>query len=192
MQFPKEFLYAFDHSMLYEVGPWWDPNDPEVQQGLCATRDQRRKTGYVNIKADRGGMTKFGIAKNANPDVDIIALTLDQAMQIYFDRYWLPSKSDQIRPPIQIMHYDAAVNHGIGNAARMLQKAARVNVDGMIGPMTLRAVNASNPASLMQALHQVRVDKFNAIVRNNPSQRVFLRGWLRRADEVYHYARSML
>lgn len=192
MDFPREFVYAFNHSMLYEVGPWWDPNDPEVINGACATRDQRRKVGYVNIKQDRGGLTKYGVALNANPEVDVQNLTLDQAMEVFFRKYWLASKSDRIPFPVQIMHYDAAVNHGVGRAAKMLQQAIGAIPDGIIGPATLGKLEAHNPAEIVDRLHDIRVNRFQAIVRYNPSQQIFLRGWLRRADEVYHYTRSML
>lgn len=192
MNFPREFIYAFDHSMLYEVGPWWNPNDPDVIRGACATKDQRRKVGYVNIAQDRGGLTKYGIAKNANPDVDVQNLDLSGAMDVFFRKYWLASKSDKIPFPIQIMHYDAAVNHGVGRATKMLQQAVGAKQDGIIGPATLARVNAMSPAQLAEALNKIRVDRFNAIVRNDPSQKIFLRGWLRRADEVYRFTKSML
>ena len=192
MNFPREFIYAFDHSMLYEVGPWWNPNDPDVIRGACATNDQRRKVGYVNIAQDRGGLTKYGIAKNANPEVDVQNIDLAGAMDVFFRKYWLASKSDKIPFPIQIMHYDAAVNHGVGRAAKMLQQAVGATQDGIIGPATLARVNAMSPAQLAEALNKIRVDRFNAIVRNDPSQKVFLRGWLRRADEVYRFTKSML
>lgn len=192
MQFTKEFLYAFNHTMLFEVGAFWNPNDPEVIAGLVETREQRRKVGFVNIPQDRGGLTKYGVAQNANPRVDVQNLNLAGAMRVYFDAYWTPARCNQIPYPVQIMHFDAAVNHGVGTAARMLQRAVGATPDGVIGPVTLAKLQAMPPAQIVDALHRIRVDRFNAIVRNDPSQQMFLRGWLRRANEVYQYTRSML
>lgn len=192
MNFTPEFLDAFNHSMLYEVGPWWNPKDPEVIAGAYATKDQRRKIGYVNIPQDRGGLTKYGVAKNANPTVDVQNLTLDGAMQIYFDRYWLTSKSDKIPYPVQIMHYDAAVNHGPGRAAKMLQEAVGAVPDGAIGPVTMAKVAATDRAVLLKALNDIRVARFKSIVQRDASQQMFLKGWLRRASEVYEYAKAHL
>jgi lysozyme family protein len=36
--------------------------------------------------------------------------------------------------------FDAAVNHGNGQAVRLLQKIAQTNADGIIGPMTIAAL----------------------------------------------------
>jgi lysozyme family protein len=192
MQFTPEFVDAFNHSMLFEVGPWWNPNDPEVISGACATKDQRRKVGYVNIKQDRGGLTKYGVALNANPNVDVQNLNLHGAMEIYYNRYWLAGKSNLIPYPAQIMHYDAGVNHGIGRAAKMLQQAVGAVPDGAIGPVTIAKIREMNPETLLRTLNDIRVNRFKGIVRNDPSQAMFLNGWLRRASEVFQYAMSHL
>ena len=71
--YPHAFEEALQHAMLYEVGGFWRMT-PEVEAGLCETKDQKRATGYVNDPADPGGETKYGVAKNANPDVDIRSL----------------------------------------------------------------------------------------------------------------------
>lgn len=192
MQFTKEFLYAFNHSMLFEVGAFWNPNDPEVIAGLCQTKEQRRKVGYVNIPQDRGGLTKYGVAQNANPRVDVQNLNLAGAMRVYFDAYWTPAKCDQVPYPVQIMHFDAAVNHGVGTAAKMLQEAVGATPDGAIGPATLAKLQAMNPAELINRLNAIRVARFNRIVQRNPSQQMFLRGWLNRAAAVHKYTLAQL
>lgn len=192
MTFSNEFISAFNHAMQFEVGPWWNPNDPETQSGACATAPQRKKTGYVNIVQDRGGLTKFGVAQNANPDVDVQNLNLAQAMQIYYNRYWLAGHCEKVPYPVQIMHFDACINHGVGRAAKMLQSAVGVNPDGAIGPMTIQAISRMNPRDLIEKLNSDRVNRFQSIVNNNESQRIFLRGWLNRAQAVYQYALSKL
>lgn len=192
MSFTPEFLYAFHHSMLYEVGPWWDPKDPEVISGACETREQRRKVGYVNIKEDRGGVTKYGVAQNANPEVDVHSIDLKKAMDIYFQKYWLAGRCNHIPYPVQIMHFDACINHGVGRAARMLQQAVGAVPDGIIGRVTLDKIAAMDTRDLIVALNDIRVDRFNRIVASDKSQERFLRGWLRRASEVFHYTLSHL
>mgnify|MGYP003149201708 FL=1 len=37
---------------------------------------------------DPGGLTKFGISKRSNPDVDIENLSEDDAVLIYLEKYW--------------------------------------------------------------------------------------------------------
>ena len=55
----------------------------------------KHEGGYVNDPSDPGGETKYGISKKAYPKVDIKNLTLDDAIEIYKDDYWLPAKVDR-------------------------------------------------------------------------------------------------
>lgn len=192
MDLTPEFEAAFHHAMIYEVGAFWDPTDPDVISGACQTSAQRRKVGYVNIPEDTGGLTKYGIAQNHNQSVNVHALDLKGAMEVYFKNYWLPSKCHQITIPIKIFHFDASVNHGVGRAAKFLQHCVNVVADGVIGPITLAAVNKREPVELIKALSSVRSDFYHSIVKNNPSQAKFLKGWLRRNDEVTQYSLESL
>jgi lysozyme family protein len=188
----NEFLFAFSNAMFYEVGSFWDPHDPEVQAGLIATTNQKRKVGYVNIPADSGGETKFGIAKNSHRDVDIKTLDLSRTIDIYFDEYWIGGKCDKLPQPLTIIHFDGCCNHGVSRACKFLQKAAGVTADGDIGPATLRAVGAMNQEQLIRNLSQIRENFYNAIVQRDPSQSIFLKGWLRRIKEVTDLTLSQL
>jgi len=190
--FDNSFQHAFDHAMLYEVGGFWNSQDPEVQAGLIDTKDQRRKVGYVNIPADRGGETKYGVAQKMNPDVPVRTLDLNGAMQVYFDRYWVAGNCPQLPYPLTIIHFDGCVNHGIGRAKKFLQSAAGVNPDGGIGPNTIAAVNAMDPAQLIQNLSNARAAFYNQIVARDPSQAMFLNGWMRRITEVTNYTLAQL
>lgn len=183
MELTEEFIVAFNFAMQYEVGAW-NPNDPDVIAGKCETKEQKRKVGYVNDPHDRGGETKFGIAKNSNPDCDIISLTLRQAQEIYYEKYWLVGKCDKLKTPLSILHFDNCVNHGPSRAIKFLQKALGVETAGVFGPKTLAAVEAANPFSTADAVLRIREDFFKAIVERDPSQAKFLKGWLNRVASI--------
>lgn len=186
------FLHAFDHAMLYEVGGFWNSNDPDVITGRMDTRERQQKVGYVNIPADRGGETKYGIAKNANPSVYIRGLNLDQAMDIYFQKYWLRGYCNLIPYPLSTIHFDGCANHGPSRACKFLQRAAGVTEDGIIGRQTVAAIHSKGQAGVIRNLAEIRTDFYQSIVSRNPSQRIFLKGWLRRIDEVEDYSLSQL
>jgi len=187
------FIIALNHAMLYEVGPWFDANDPDTIVGNTGTPQLNRKCGFVNIAGDAGGLTKYGIASKDNPTVDIANLTLAQAQQIYHDSYWLVGHCDKISSsPVTIFQFDMVVNNGAGRAAKILQQAAGVTVDGNVGPATLAAVNAMDPATLINSLSAIRTARYNTIVQNDPSQARFLDGWLRRTNEVTTYALAQI
>ncbi len=187
------FVTALNHCMLYEVGPWFDATDPDTIAGNIGTPLLNRKCGYVDIDGDSGGCTKYGISQANNPNVNVSGLTLAGAQQVYFNSYWIPSKCGQITSgPVTIFQFDMGVNNGLGRAAKILQQAANVTVDGNIGPATLAAVNALDPATLINSLSTIRANRYNTIVENDPSQAKFLAGWLRRNTEVTQFSLAQL
>lgn len=190
MYFPDSFIDAFNHAMLYEVGPFWNPNDDDVIYGRIDTREQRKKVGYVNIPQDRGGETKYGIAQNSNKNIRVRDLDLDGAMDVYFREYWIRGKCDALTYPITIIHFDGCVNHGVTRASKFLQRAAGISeskVDGVIGNGTLAAVLDIDPSEIIHNISQIRSDFYQSIVNRDPSQGIFLNGWMRRINEVTEY-----
>ena len=190
--YPRDFVDAFNHAMLYEVGSHWDPSDPDVIAGNIDTALQRRKVGYVNIRADRGGETKYGVAQRANPDVNVAALDLAQTMEIYYARYWEASGCDQLSDPITIIHFDGATNHGVVRAIRFLQEAVGATIDGVLGPETLGLVRNANGISVINNIADLREAFYRRIVERDPSQTIFLNGWMRRISEVREFTLQKL
>lgn len=87
--------------------------------------------GYVNDPDDKGGATKYGIAFNYNQGAlakigitkpeQVKDLSIDQAREIYYWKYWLAAGCDRIPDKkLAYTHFDTAVNCGIGAAARMM------------------------------------------------------------------------
>lgn len=101
--------------------------------------------GYVNDPNDPGGETNFGISRRQYPDLDIRALTRDQATVIYKRDYWTPVRGDSIPWPLCAYVFDAAVNQGVFPAIKMLQRALDTVQDGLLGPVTLSLAEKSRP-----------------------------------------------
>jgi lysozyme family protein len=104
--------------------------------------------GYSNDPRDAGGETKFGISKRAHPSVDIGALSLSGAKEIYRRDYWEPLHCDELPWPLSLFVFDCGVNQGVMRATMMLQSVAHVKCDGEIGPVTLGAIAAANHKDL--------------------------------------------
>jgi lysozyme family protein len=192
MKYPEGFVKAFNHAMLYEIGAFFNPADPDVVAGRISTREQRQKVGYVNIPNDRGGETKYGVAQKANTDVNVNALNLDGAMQVYFTNYWMRGKCDALPYPLALIHFDGCVNHGIGRANKFLQRSVGAVEDGQIGPNTLRAIANGNQRDMITKISQYRSAFYNSIVERDPSQKMFLVGWTRRINEVTDFTLKSL
>jgi len=184
--YTNAFEKAVNHAMLYEVGAFWKLT-PDVEAGVIRTSAQRRACGYVNDPTDLGGETKFGVAKNANMDLNITTLTWEQAKAVYFKRYWLAGYCDKLSPRLSVLHFDGCTNHGVGRASKFLQRAADVDDDGRIGPATIAAVEAMDEIELCESICDQRAKFYNDIVASNPPQKRFLNGWMRRIEEMRAY-----
>lgn len=147
--------------------------------------------GFVDHPADRGGATNFGITLATLGEwrgapvtaADVAALTEVEARRIYRRRYLEDPGFDRIADPdLRLVVVDAGVLHGTGWGSRRLQEIAGAAVDGVVGEQTLAMVNGNpDPGALRRAFVRRRIVKIGEIVRRDPSQAVFLVGWLNRA-----------
>ena len=132
--------------------------------------------GYVNDPRDPGGETKFGISKRAYPDVDIKALTLEQAKEIYKRDYWDRARCSQLPPTVAFQVFDTAVNSGIGQSIRFLQRAVGVADDGNVGPLTINAVRRLDAESVAARFNGHRLEFMTKL----STWDVFGKGWAKR------------
>lgn len=98
------------------------------------------KSGIGKVTVDNGGVTKWGISQRAFPNLNIAALTREDAVRLYEEHYWAPLRCDALPWPLAAFVFDAAVNQGQGAAALLLQTSLGVDADGEIGPKTLARV----------------------------------------------------
>lgn len=190
------FKKAFNHAMKYEVGGFWNESyldDPEVQQGLISTAAQKKKVGFVNLAADRGGVTKFGIAQNSNPHINVKTLTLKEAEEVYLKKYWEAAGCHLLSDVLAVLHFDGAINHGVGRASKFLQEVLGFTVlDGIVGPKTAAFAKNRNELELCNALCNRRQKFYDKIVQNDPSQQQFYNGWMRRINEMRTFCEQEL
>jgi lysozyme family protein len=160
----------------------------------------RREGGFVHHPADRGGPTKFGITQRtlsaylgrAATVEEVRALSAELAAEIYRRDYFLAPRLDGLPEPIQPFVFDSAVNHGPRRAVRLVQQVCEaagfgpIAVDGVCGPQTRRVAAEAERVMgdwLLAALVEERRNLYRQIVASDPSQRVFLDGWMNRVAE---------
>lgn len=124
--------------------------------------DPQHEGGYSNNPVDPGGETKYGISKRAYPNVDIASLTLDDAKAIYRRDYWTPAACDQWPELLRYEVFDLAVNVGVSQAIRLVQRALAVSDDGIVGPKTLAAAQAADPQTALRRLQALRLQFYTA------------------------------
>jgi lysozyme family protein len=148
---------------------------------MCFDKLVAHEGGYVNHPNDPGGETKYGISKRAYPQVDIKTLTLADAKAIYRRDYWDRAQCDKLPHNIAYLVFDCAVNSGIGQAIRFLQRAVGVADDGVMGPVSVNAVNRMESGSLDARFLGQRLEFMTKL----STWDTFGKGWARRiADQL--------
>ena len=144
----------------------------------------KHEGGFVDHPDDPGGATNFGIteavARNAGYRGHMKDLPVDLSKRIYKAEYWDAVRADELPPGVRYVIFDGAVNSGVGQATRWLQRAIGVPADGVIGPRTLAAANALNGDALRSKVLGQRL-RFMTDLKNWPS---FSRGWARRIADL--------
>ncbi|VWX62548.1 glycoside hydrolase family 108 protein [Sphingorhabdus sp. 109] len=149
---------------------------------------------------DQDGLADFDLDMDGDIDgADIRLLTVGDAVFLYHRDFWLAYDCDCLRKPLGEALFDQAINGGGYAAKTMLQLALNeinppnddIVVDGKIGPLTRAVLEATIARAGIEAMleayrEQVRA-RYRAIVRNNPSQQRFLKGWLNRANRLGKY-----
>ena len=142
--------------------------------------------GYVNDPDDPGGQTKYGISKKAYPDEDIKELTVERAKELYKRAYWDRYRTGDLPDRLRNIYVDMCINMGGGRAIKILQEACnsknsnKIDVDGGMGPMTIKAATSVEEFRL----RAFRVLYYAELIMKKPNLAKFWVGWFRRSCEV--------
>lgn len=205
--FPRSRLLGFRWPAL--AGPGSSPRLPPSEEDpadsgfdTALAHVLEMEGGWSDDRHDPGGPTNKGITlavfavwRRATLDERTLgalrqqlrAIGDDEVRAIYRARYWEPSRAALLPAGLALMHFDASVNHGVGGAARMLQKAVDVTVDGEIGPETRAAITAAPAGRTVAAYAEIRRRRYRAL----PHFWRFGRGWLRRVDRTVAAAEAL-
>jgi lysozyme family protein len=141
--------------------------------------------GGPKLVSDSGGLTKWGISKKGNPDVDVANLTREEAEAIYRRRYWNVVKADLLPEPLALLVFDAGVNMSTRVAVQILQRVLEVTDDGTIGPETLLAVRSFKYQDELRVRYNaLRIMSYVDLVRRKPFNQANLWGWICRCERV--------
>lgn len=135
--------------------------------------------GYSNDHHDPGGETMWGITIAVARENGYVGAMKDMdqsiAKTIYERKYWLPS-FDQLPYAVAFQVFDGAVNSGVGQSVRWLQRTLGVADDGKLGPVSLDAAIKSDPLKLVLGFNAERL-MFMTKLANWPDSG---KGWARR------------
>jgi lysozyme family protein len=151
---------------------------------------------------DSDGLTNRGITEpflreaqqNWPEDLDIQAMSIQnisesQALKLYKLQVWDKLGLDRIakRSAVQAKVFDVAVNLGNYHAVHLLQNAVmdaggeRIRCDGILGPVTVQAVNWSVEPDLIRWYKVGLIARYYTIIKQYPEKTRNIRGWIWRA-----------
>ena len=161
--------------------------DPTVQTWILA-----REGGYSDDPGDAGNWTggepgsgelkgtKYGISAASYPGLDIAALTIEDALEVYKVDYWDAYRCGELPPAAGLCLFDAVVQHRPETAVRLIQRPAGAAVDGIMGPNTIAAVQRTPMARFIPDHLAQRLELYADITTGNSRMRQYLYGWFRR------------
>lgn len=169
--------------------------------------------GLSDHPADRGGLTAYGATIGFVQEIAAMAsgknflqaigvslpvtktvmrqLRPGQVAAMFRRERWDALRLDELPFRQAVLLYDAAVNHGPAQAVKLSQRGynrcvthgVKLAVDGVLGPLTRKALQTDTD-KVVREIIQARREFYEGIVAARPDQRVFLRGWLNRANDL--------
>lgn len=160
---------------------------------------------YTNDPRDPGGPTKWGITLKtyqefyntvATPEM-IEQMPAASAKHIYAVYYWNPLRCDKISDlAIAVAIFDCGVLYGVGTTGFLVQRAlaqrgVAIKLDGILGDKSIGLLNEllgggaqDARVSLMRSIHDLLLERIDAVIVANPTEEVYRRGWTLRADRL--------
>ena len=152
----------------------------------AVTKTLTYEGGLVENPSDPGGLTNFGIALNAHPELtadDIRMMTRTRAIGIYRQQYWPDIYSEIESQPAANQLFDFGVTSGIHTAVETLQGVIFMGGgaahDGAFGPATLAAMNRQDPAQLAKEFTVERLRFYAGLGKPQ-----FFHSWFSRAIDA--------
>lgn len=158
--------------------------------------------GFSSDAADSGGDTRWGIteavAREFGYKGDMATLPLEFASDVYRQKYWNLLQLDLVaalNEQVATEMFDTAVNTGVSYAGKSLQRTLNVfnreqndfpdvEVDGIIGPATLRSLRAflalrgiAGVRVLFTALNCLQGAFYIDLAERRPKDEKFIYGW---------------
>lgn len=163
--------------------------------GLQCDRDDPGNWTGGKVGKGRHGCTKFGIATNSYPNLDIRNLTIKQAGELYKRDYWNPLRLYELESQALATEiFDTAVNCGVGTSGNMVlqlvnifapahyKMTGRVNAEQIewINQYTRKKINRS---TFWKALNVLQGERYLAIIEKNPRMMKYCNSWFQRLGD---------
>jgi len=161
----------------------------------------RYEGGWGWDRNDSGGPTKFGItcydlAEHRHQRMDsmqrwaplVRAMPLSEADTIYREKYATACCFNELNSGCDCVVMDFGVNSGSSRAVRYAQGVVDVHQDGVLGPVTLEAINKYDSKDFINELCNSRL----RFLRGLRIWGSFGRGWAARVKDLRAYSLALI
>ena len=155
--------------------------------------------GFSNNSSDSGGATMKGVTLSTYKDFcrmkgkpeptvrELRNISDKEWEEIFKLLYWDKWQADKINnQSIANFLVDWLWNSGKYGIV-IPQKVLNVTQDGVVGKVTLWAINSSNQRHLFSLLKAARLEYVRELVNKNQSQQKFLKGWENRINSFSYF-----
>lgn len=148
---------------------------------------------FTDHPNDLGGPTNKGITQSVYNNYRIEKdlqqrsvqfITDSEVYDIYDKYYWEPVRAKWLQAPLALVLFDTAVNFGVSGAIRRLQKSLNVKITGRWTQEISDTIHQADAIKIALDICRLRIAWRHQRVRLNSSQKVFLRGWLNRDNDL--------
>lgn len=150
----------------------------------------RFEGGKVDDPRDPGGRTNQGVTQRVFsawlrqrglPVRDVYLMTAAERDAIYRQQYGDKIEFDALPPGVDLVVLDGAINSGVGQSIKWLQRCLGITADGVMGNVTLTATqNYPDHDALIAAMCARRM----AFLKNLKHWPVYKNGWTSRVNQV--------
>ncbi len=149
--------------------------------------------GFTDHPKDPGGATNKGITQRVyddykkskkHPQMNVKHILDFEVREIYETRYWDLVRAKWLKAPLGLVMFDTAVNFGPAGAIRRLQKALKLKITGSWTQEISDVIHTCDARMVALEICKLRKIWRNFRVKQNPSQKVFLKGWLNRDNDL--------
>lgn len=145
--------------------------------------------GLVRNPHDPGGRTNFGITQSVYNNwrkrqkleaQSVARIAKTEVATIYRTDYWNRIHGDELPAGMDFCLFDAAVNSGVGGAAKWTQGVLNLVRDGDFGPKTMAALLDADPEDFINEFCKRRL----GTLQRSKNWKYFGKGWAARIANV--------
>lgn len=151
---------------------------------------------------DTGGHTYNGVTQavfddylksQGKPTKTVTQMTEAERDHLYYTRYWIAAHCDALMWPLSMVHFDCAVNTGVAQAIKILQRAVGARDDGVWGTETNQKYIAGQHDEGVNTFNNLLFERLRlySVLANEKKYQPYFAGWVKRVLKLRAKAREL-